>query len=48
VYKPPVPVDSALAVIRDGRGKQFDPQLVDLFLACRADLAAIVADHPDN
>ncbi|HJS93306.1 MAG TPA: HD domain-containing phosphohydrolase [Solirubrobacteraceae bacterium] len=48
VYKPPVPVDSALAVIREGRGKQFDPQLVDLFLACRADLTAIVADHPDH
>jgi putative two-component system response regulator len=47
VYKPPVPVESALAVIREGRGKQFDPQLVDLFLACRADVAAIVADHPD-
>lgn len=48
VYKAPIPLDNALAVIREGRGKQFDPQLVDLFLACRADVAEIVADHPDR
>ena len=48
VYKAPIPIDSALAVIQQGRGKQFDPQLVDLFLACRTDVAAIVADHPDR
>jgi putative two-component system response regulator len=48
VYKAPVPLDSALAVIEEGRGKQFDPQLVDLFLDCRADVAAIVADHPER
>ncbi len=48
VYKPPVPLDSALAVIEEGRGKQFDPHLVDLFLECRADVAAIVAEHPDH
>ncbi|HET6865209.1 MAG TPA: HD domain-containing phosphohydrolase [Solirubrobacteraceae bacterium] len=48
VYKDPIPLDSALVVIEEGRGKQFDPQLVDMFLACRADVAAIVADHPDR
>ena len=48
VYKAPVPLNRALAMIREGRGKQFDPQLVDLFLTCRADLATIVADHPDH
>jgi putative two-component system response regulator len=48
VYKEPIPLESALAVIEEGRGKQFDPQLVDLFLDCRADMAAIVADHPDR
>jgi HD-GYP domain-containing protein (c-di-GMP phosphodiesterase class II) len=48
VYKAPVPLDRALAVIEEGRCKQFDPQLVDLFLDCRGDVAAIVADHPDR
>jgi putative two-component system response regulator len=47
VYKAPIALDSALSVIEDGRGKQFDPELVDMFLACRADVAEIVAAHPD-
>ncbi|MBV9604289.1 MAG: response regulator [Solirubrobacterales bacterium] len=46
VYKPPVSLDSALAVIERGRGTQFDPQLVDLFLDCRVEVAEIVAAHP--
>lgn len=48
VYKDPVPLDRALAVIEEGRGTQFDPQLVDVFLDCRADVAAIVAELPDT
>jgi putative two-component system response regulator len=48
VYKEPVPLDRALTVIEEGRGKQFDPHLVDVFLDCRADVAAIVAEHPEN
>lgn len=48
VYKAPIALDSALAVIEDGRGEQFDPELVDMFLACRADVAEIVAAHPDH
>jgi putative two-component system response regulator len=48
VYKPPVPLKGALAVIEEGRGKQFDPHLVDLFLDCREEVAAIVAEHPDH
>lgn len=48
VYKAPVRLENALAVIDEGRGTQFDPQLVDLFLDCRADLAEIVTAHPDR
>lgn len=48
VYKEPVPLDGALKMIEEGRGTQFDPQLVDVFLDCRADLAVIVAEHPDH
>ena len=48
VYKNSVPLERALAVIEEGRGTQFDPQLVDVFLDCREDVAAIVAEHPDT
>jgi putative two-component system response regulator len=48
VYKAPIALESALTVIEEGRGKQFDPELADLFLACRADVAEIVASHPDH
>jgi CHASE2 domain-containing sensor protein len=39
-YKPPWPVTMALAEIRRQRGVQFDPRLVDLFLAMGPSLGA--------
>lgn len=33
-YKPALPNDAAVAVLREGRGTQFDPKVVDAFLAC--------------
>lgn len=33
VYKPALPKKKALAIIREGRGTQFDPDLTDIFLA---------------
>lgn len=33
VYKPAMPREKALAIIREGRGTQFDPNLTDIFLA---------------
>jgi putative two-component system response regulator len=32
VYRPPMPEDQALAIMRQGRGSHFDPGLLDLFL----------------
>jgi putative two-component system response regulator len=32
VYKPALPVAEVLRILRQGRGKEFDPQLVDLFI----------------
>jgi putative two-component system response regulator len=32
LYKPPIPVDRALAIMRSMRGSQFDPELLDLFM----------------
>jgi putative two-component system response regulator len=42
VYKPPMPLEQATQVIRDGRGKHFDPDGVDAFLACRDAFAEIM------
>jgi putative two-component system response regulator len=33
VYKPPMPHEKAVAIIREGRGTHFDPDVVDAFLA---------------
>ncbi len=33
VYRPAMPLERVLGIIQDGRGSQFDPELVDLFLA---------------
>jgi len=32
-YKDPFPIEKAKAILADGRGQHFDPQLLDLFLA---------------
>jgi putative two-component system response regulator len=43
VYRRAMPIERALAVMRDGRGSHFDPALLDLFLAlveCRQDAGA--------
>ena len=32
VYKDAYSLDECLAIVRDGRGKDFDPKLVDIFL----------------
>ncbi len=33
-YKEPMPLDRTLAIISEGRGEHFDPQVVDKFLSC--------------
>jgi len=47
VYKPPMTMAQATAVIIDGRGNHFDPAVVDAYLACRDQFAAIAARFPD-
>ncbi len=48
VYRPAVfEPDAALAILRSGRGKQFDPQLFDAFAAAIQDVGAIALAHPD-
>ncbi|MBI5127864.1 MAG: HD domain-containing protein [Rhodopseudomonas palustris] len=48
VYKEAMPHDQAVAIISDGSGRQFDPDVVDAFVAIAADeLKAIAARYAD-
>ena len=48
VYKPPMTLDEATQIILDGRGKHFDPAVVDAFVACRDSFGEIAARFPDR
>jgi len=47
VYKPPMTLDEATKIIMDGRGKHFDPAVVDAFVACRERFAEISSRYAD-
>ena len=47
VYKPPMTLDEATTIIMDGRGKHFDPAVVDAFVACRERFAEIASRFAD-
>jgi len=46
-YKPAYPNDEAVRILRDGRGTQFDPRVVDVFLECFDEILAIQAKYRD-
>ncbi len=48
VYKPPFPHSKALEIIREGRGKHFDPDMVDAFLSMAAEFEAIAQRYADT
>jgi len=48
VYKPAFPHDKAVEIIREGRGKHFDPEVVDGFLAIQEACRAIAARYADR
>ena len=48
VYKPPFPHEQSVAIIREGRGKHFDPEMVDAFLAIAEAFRAIAARYADS
>lgn len=47
VYKPPMTLDEATKIILDGRGKHFDPAVVDAFVACSERFAEVAARYAD-
>jgi putative two-component system response regulator len=47
-YKEPFPIEKAFAIIRDGRGKHFHPEVVDSFFAITDEILHIRADNGDE
>ncbi|MGN7613833.1 response regulator [Magnetococcales bacterium HHB-1] len=48
VYKPPFPHEKAVAIIQEGRGSHFDPDMVDAFLEISEDFYAIAKKYADS
>ena len=48
VYKPAMPHAEAVAIIEEGRGKHFDPDIADAFLAIHEDFQAIAMEYADS
>jgi len=47
VYKPPMTLEQATAIIMEGRDKHFDPAVVDAFVECRERFAEIAERYAD-
>ena len=48
VYKAGIrPMSASLAIIEDGRGLQFDPKIVDVFMEMSGDLRAYLGEDPE-
>ena len=48
VYKPAFPIDKAAAIVREGRGKHFDPAIVDAFDACFDQFIEVARRYADD
>ncbi len=48
VYKPPFPHEKSVAIIQEGRGKHFDPDMVDAFLQLQNEFHAIAERYSDS
>lgn len=46
-YKAAIPLDETIGLIREGRGRHFDPDIVDVFLERVEEFADIAARHAD-
>jgi HD-GYP domain-containing protein (c-di-GMP phosphodiesterase class II) len=45
IYKPPFPLEEALKIIEEGKGTQFDPKCVEVFLDALPDIRAILRHY---
>ena len=48
VYKEGMPHERAVEIIEQGRGKHFDPDLVDCFLSIQGEFQAIALRYADS
>jgi putative two-component system response regulator len=48
VYKPPMTHEQAAAIIIEGRGTHFDPEIVDAFVALQGEFANIADRFTDK
>lgn len=48
VYKDPLPLDEVTRIIVDERGRHFDPDVVDAYLACASELETIAQCYPER
>jgi putative two-component system response regulator len=48
VYKPPLPHAQAVSIIREGRGRHFDPDMVDAFVDIQDEFFAIAERFADS
>jgi len=47
-YKDAYPIDRCFEILREGRGAHFDPQLLDVFLACRSEIEQIQLENRED
>ena len=45
VYKPAFPLEEALKIIEEGKGTQFDPKCVEVFLEALPDIKVILEKY---
>ncbi len=48
VYKPPMSMEQAVSIISEGRGRHFDPDIVDAFFALCGEFATIAQRYADR
>jgi putative two-component system response regulator len=46
-YKPAFPLEKCFSILQDGRGSQFDPQVLDAFMAGREKIVAVQISHAE-
>jgi putative two-component system response regulator len=46
-YKQPMSAETAMAIIMEGRGRHFDPAIVDAFVELNAEIIDIAERWPD-